>query len=246
MDLKGKVALITSSDGSIGTATASHFASLGMRIALVSQEWGDIREQVEDIEKGGGQAIGIGISLNSGGLVPIALERIIGEYEVPSVVVHCADRAGPVGSIHECNAYSWAEAVTTNLIGGFHVISAVLEYMLPAGGGTIITVSTSYANEPVEGWSSYCSGKAGLMMLTRCVDKEYRDQGVNAYELMLGREDTELRVARPHETSPSDQLPPYAAKVAKASAWLASATPAHLRGCIVSVDDPEVSKAAGL
>lgn len=42
----------------------------------------------------------------------------------------------------------------------------------PGSGGSIINVVSINARQPAEGMASYCSGKAGLEMLTRCAALE--------------------------------------------------------------------------
>ena len=49
-----------------------------------------------------------------------------------------------------------------NLVGAFNAVRAVLPGMIAAGGGTIVNVSSGAALRPLEGWSAYCAGKAGM------------------------------------------------------------------------------------
>ena len=39
----------------------------------------------------------------------------------------------------------------------------------------ILSVSSGAAHSAIEGWSTYCSSKAGLEMLSKCIDEEYQD-----------------------------------------------------------------------
>ena len=36
-------------------------------------------------------------------------------------------------------------------------------------------MSSGAAHNAIEGWSTYCSSKAGLNMLSKCIDEEYHD-----------------------------------------------------------------------
>jgi NAD(P)-dependent dehydrogenase (short-subunit alcohol dehydrogenase family) len=60
------------------------------------------------------------------------------------------------------------------------------------GGGTIINVSSGAAYRPLEGWSSYCAGKAGLAMLTRSLVLE--TSGVRIFGFSPGTIDTDMQV----------------------------------------------------
>ena len=39
----------------------------------------------------------------------------------------------------------------------------------------ILSVSSGAFHTAIEGWSTYCSSKAGLEMLSKCIDEEYQD-----------------------------------------------------------------------
>jgi hypothetical protein len=56
-----------------------------------------------------------------------------------------------------------------------HVARAALPRMLEAGTGTMINISSAAAHRPLEGWSAYCSAKAGLAMLTDAIALEWTD-----------------------------------------------------------------------
>src|SRR4029434_9648836 len=81
-----------------------------------------------------------------------------------------------------------------NLIGAYNVVRAVLDDMSKSGGGTIINVSSGAAYRPLEGWSAYCAGKAGLAMLTRSIELETKGKGVRVFGFSPGTIDTEMQV----------------------------------------------------
>ena len=56
-----------------------------------------------------------------------------------------------------------------------------------------MNVSSGAASRPLEGWSAYCAGKAGLAMLTRSLHLELGERGVRAYGLRPGVVDTDMQ-----------------------------------------------------
>ena len=56
----------------------------------------------------------------------------------------------------------------------------------------LITVSSGAAYRPLEGWSSYCAGKAGLAMLTRSLVLE--TNGIRIFGFSPGTIDTDMQV----------------------------------------------------
>jgi NAD(P)-dependent dehydrogenase (short-subunit alcohol dehydrogenase family) len=67
--------------------------------------------------------------------------------------------------------------------------------MIEAGGGTIVNVSSGAAIRPLEGWSAYCSAKAGLAMLTQAVMLENTATGIRVFGFQPGTTDTDMQVA---------------------------------------------------
>jgi len=59
----------------------------------------------------------------------------------------------------------------------------------------VINISSGAATSPYEGWSVYCSGKAGLEMFTRCVAKEQKlkDYPVEVMSVAPGVIDTDMQ-----------------------------------------------------
>src|SRR5262249_56915863 len=88
----------------------------------------------------------------------------------------------------------WEESISINLVGAYYALRAVLPGMVARGGGTIVNVSSGAAYRPLEGWSAYCSGKAGLAMLTRAVALETAGKGIRIFGFSPGTIDTDMQV----------------------------------------------------
>ena len=240
------VILITGARGGLGTAATAGLASLGDCMALLSQGWSEIKEQTEELENSGKCVLGFGIDLNSAGLVATAIDRIVDEVGVPTVLMHCASTVGPIAPMHLAKHSEWDQAVRGNVMGSFNIIREVIGRMLTNKGGTIMTIATEFARTPKASWSAYCASKAALQMLANCIDVEYRSENIRSYSIFPGKADTDMRLARGHQVSPKGQSPDYAADVIKVAAWLASENPEAYLGGVVDVDCPEVRKQAGL
>ena len=240
------VILITGARGGLGTAATVGLAHLGDCLALLSQGWSEIKEQTEELESSGKCVLGFGIDLTSASLVATAVDRIVEEAGIPTVVMHCASAVGPIAPLHLAKHSEWDQAVSSNVTGSFNIIREVIGRMITNNGGTIITVATEFARTPHASWSAYCASKAALLMLTGCIDAEYRSENIRAYSILPGKSDTDMRVARGHQVSPKGQSPEYAADVVKVAAWLATDSPEEYLGGVVDVDCPQVRKQAGL
>lgn len=65
----------------------------------------------------------------------------------------------------------WDRVVGTNLIGPFFCAQAAARIMLRRGGGRIINIASLGGLRAWPSYIHYCSSKAGLIMLTRCLAK---------------------------------------------------------------------------
>jgi NAD(P)-dependent dehydrogenase (short-subunit alcohol dehydrogenase family) len=111
--------------------------------------------------------------------------------------------------------------------------------------GAVVNLSTGAAHTPREGWSAYCSSKAALAMLTRCVAHEYGARGVAAYGFQPGLVDTamqdRIRGSGMNEISriPKEKLAPPS-RSADVVAWLAATRPVDLVGQDLSINDEQL------
>ena len=123
--------------------------------------------------------------------------------------------------------------------------------MLTQGHGTLITVSSGAAHGPVEGWSAYCSGKAGAYMLTRVADKENREKGLRILGLSPGtvatdmqREITASGINPVSQLDWSDHIPPE--WPAQALLWMCTDEADGHLGDDVSLRDEDIRAKVGL
>jgi len=109
------------------------------------------------------------------------------------VLINNAGVIEPISHLADADADDWGAAIDINLKGVFHGFRAALPVMIAARGGSILTVSSGAAHNPVEAWSAYNASKAGAAMLTRCADLENRARGIRAIGLSPGTVATEMQ-----------------------------------------------------
>jgi NAD(P)-dependent dehydrogenase (short-subunit alcohol dehydrogenase family) len=124
------------------------------------------------------------------------------------VLVNNAGVIEPIASVAESDPAAWARNIDINLTGAYYAIRAVLPGMIAAGGGTIVNVSSGAAIRPLEGWSAYCTGKAGLHMLTRAIALENPSNGIRIFGFQPGTTDTDMQVIiRASGVNPVSKIP---------------------------------------
>lgn len=248
MDLVGKTVLITGASRGIGAATARAFAQAGANVALVARSADAIATLAGEI---GETALAIPCDVSRYAEVEEAVAATARTFGGLDVLINNAGLVDPIGHLAEAEVDAWTRTIDINLKGVMYGMRAVMPGMIAQGGGTIINISSGAAHGPVEGWSAYCSSKAGVFMLTRMGDKEAREKGVRIMGLSPGTVATEMqRTIKASGINPvsqlewSDHIPPE--WPAKTLLWMCSAeADAHL-GQDVSLRDEDIRRHVGL
>lgn len=168
MSIKGKVILVTGGTSGIGEACSRHFASLGARVVIVSNQ--DDRGAALEKELRG-----------TGHDVCFVFADVSREESVQAMVVRAVERYGRIDGVH-CNAGVWAKGKVTEFneaswdkIMGVNVKSVLwtAKHVVPgmeAQGSGVILITTSVAafiGFPAH--ALYCASKAALESLVRCL-----------------------------------------------------------------------------
>lgn len=248
--LDRRVALVTGAARGIGAATALALAQRGIAPVLLVRKPEAASQTARSVEALGVPCRVLPCDVADMAAVQAAVATVVETWGRIDIVVNNAGQVDPIGHFGNTDPAQWASTITVNLVGAYHVANAALPLLL-AHGGAVVNVSTGAAHAPREGWSAYCSSKAGLMMFTRCIAHEYGTRGIVSYGLQPGLVDTEMqgriRDSGMNEISrvPREQLAPPQ-RSAGVIAWLADAQPADLSGQDLSVNEPSLLERAGL
>jgi 3-oxoacyl-[acyl-carrier protein] reductase len=203
--LDGKIIIVTGASRGIGAAAAASLAKAGATVVLTARD-GKLTEEVARSigGKASARACDVADYAAFAGLVAETRARF-GRLDG---LINNAGVIEPIAPIADSDPAAWARNVGINLTGAYHAIRAVLPGMLAAGGGTIVNVSSGAAIRPLEGWSAYCSAKAGLHMLTRAIALETAGKGIRVFGFQPGTTDTDMQVLiRASGVNPVSQIP---------------------------------------
>jgi len=91
--------------------------------------------------------------------------------------------------------------VSTNLAGFFHVSQQAARHMRKHGGGQILTITTTLAQQPVAGVNAALTSltKGGLNSATRALAIEYAADGIRVNAIAPGIVDTPMHKPENHE-----------------------------------------------
>jgi 3-oxoacyl-[acyl-carrier protein] reductase len=242
--LDGKVIIVTGASRGIGAAAASALAKAGATVVLTARD-GTLTEEVA--RSIGPTASAHACDVSDYGAVAAFVTATKSRFGRLDALINNAGVIEPIATIAESDPAAWARNIEINLTGAYYPIRAVLPGMLADGGGTIVNVSSGAAIRPLEGWSAYCSGKAGLHMLTRAIALETAGKGIRVFGFQPGTTDTDMQVLiRASGVNPVSQIPRVnltpVAHPAAAIVYLCTPAADDLNGQEFSLRDEAFSK----
>ncbi|GHC43098.1 SDR family NAD(P)-dependent oxidoreductase [Neogemmobacter tilapiae] len=234
MNLSNKTALVTGGNRGIGRAAALALLGAGARVSYTTRRAGEpiagATEHICDM-------------LDAPGM-----DALLGQGF--DILVNNAGVIGPIGRLDQVDPNAWAKNIATNLTAAFRAVQTALRARGPRGL-TVVNLSSGAARRPLEGWSAYCAGKAGLAMLTRSLHEEFGGQGLRVFGFAPGVVDTGMQgEIRASGINPVSQVPQgdlaNPAEPGQAIAWLCSAAADQYCGQEVDIRDAAFRQACGL
>jgi len=208
MALQGKIALVTGASRGLGEGAARALAAQGAKVMLLARDGDLARKVAGEIAAAGGKAEALACDVSDYPAVERAVADTRQRLGGLDILVNNAGVIDPIASIAASDPAAWARSLQINLVGAYFVVRAVLDGMLAAGGGTIVNVSSGAAHRPLEGWSAYCAGKAGLWMMTQSIALETAGSGIRIFGFAPGTIDTDMQVKiRASGVNPISQIP---------------------------------------
>lgn len=189
-EFSGKTIMITGASRGIGAAAARTFAEAGANVVLLARSTKAITELADDI---GPNALAMGCDVARYDDLSAAVAAAEARFGAVDVLINNAGVIEPIARMEASDPDDWGQVIDINLKGVYYGMRAVLPGMVARGGGTVITISSGAAHNALEGWSHYCTSKAGAAMLTMTLHKEAAGQGVRAMGLSPGTVATEMQ-----------------------------------------------------
>ncbi|WP_322867109.1 SDR family oxidoreductase [Aquicoccus sp. G2-2] len=247
-DLTGKTALITGASRGIGESAARAFASAGANVMLTARSATEIDRIAAEI---GPNARAIACDVARFGDVEAAVNATLKAFGKLDILIGNAGVIDPIAPIAASDPETWGQAIDINLKGVYHGMRSALPRMRAQGGGTIITISSGAAHNPLEGWSAYCASKAGAAMLTRAAHHEAKASALRIMGLSPGTVATQMqRDIKSSGVNPvaqldwTDHIPPE--WVARCLLWMCSPDADDYLGEEISLRDETIRGRVGL
>jgi NAD(P)-dependent dehydrogenase (short-subunit alcohol dehydrogenase family) len=200
-EFRGKNVLITGAGRGVGRQTARDFGADGANVCVgYVSSVAEAKETVKAINSSGGNAFACKANISDSKEVGIMVEATVDKFGGIDVYVNTAGLSID-GPFLEMNETDWDRVYEVNLKGAFLVSQAVARHMVVGNGGVIVHISSDSSTTGRPNAANYCSSKAGLNMLTKCMALELAPK-VRVNGIGLGFMESPLV----HEVYSSDEL----------------------------------------
>lgn len=176
-----RAAIVTGAGTGIGAAVARRLAEDGLGLVVSGRRREPLHDLVAEL---GAAAVAVpgdvGDPAHAEALAATARERFGG---VDAAVLNAGiGDSSPAG---DETPEGWERTIRTNLTGAFLVARAALPGLVERRG-VIVGIASVNAMRAGPGWASYCSSKAGLVMLCKSIANDYGPAGVRANAVCPG------------------------------------------------------------
>ncbi|SDU55787.1 SDR family oxidoreductase [Gordonia westfalica] len=188
-----KTAIVTGAARGIGAAVAKRLADDGLAVAVLDLDADACADTVKAITDKGGKAIAVGANVADEASVQGAVEKVAAELGAPTVVVNNAGITRD-NLLFKMTVDDWDAVMAVHLRGAFNVTKAAQKYMVDAGWGRVVNLSSTSALGN-RGQVNYSAAKAGMQGFTKTLAIELGKFGVTANAIAPGFIETEMTAA---------------------------------------------------
>ena len=242
--MPNEAAIVTGASSGIGRATAVHLATLGYDIGITYAANKDgAEETARRIAASGRRVFVQRMEQTEPESIAAALHRLIADLGTIHVFVNNAGTLA-FADFLELRLDDWRRVMDCNLTGAFVAGQVIANHMVAAGTkGRIVNLSSVHEAIPLMAGAAYCSSKAGVGMLTKCMALDLAPRGIRVNAVGPGETATPMSGAREGEDVHARKRPDVPAgrpgtseEMAEAIAYLVSPNANYTTGTTLFVD----------
>lgn len=176
-DLAGRVALVTGAARGLGRSIALALADAGADVALGLRDAGGGTDLVGEVESLGRRAVAVQMDVRRTTEVTDAVQTTVARLGRLDILVNNAGVA-PENPAEDVTEEDFDLTVEVNLKGTFFASQAAGRVMIRQGYGRIVNLSSQAGFVALPGESVYCTTKAAIAHLTKCLAVEWGRHGI--------------------------------------------------------------------
>lgn len=233
-------ALVTGAGSGIGRAVALRLAHDGAAIGIADIDLDRARETEAAIAAAGGRALAVGADVADLSQVRAAVAAVRDALGPVGILVNNAgwDRIEP---FTQNSPELWDRLIAINLKGPIHCTRAVLDDMIAAGRGKIVSISSDAARVGSTGEAVYSACKGGIISFSKTLARELARHHINVNVVCPGPTDTPLLA----EVSAAEQGARIIEAMKRAVPMRRLGTPEDIAGAVAFFVSPDADYITG-
>ena len=174
---KSNVVLVTGATGGIGKSIVNKYSRQGFTLAIADKDEEQADKLVHEINRGNGKAMafpGDLLDQNYCDRLANEVQKKLGSIDI------LINNAGLIrrGDITQTSDEDYDLSMKINVEAPFRLIRAAIPLMAEAGGGSIVNVSSCWGINPGPNHLIYCTTKAALAAMTKCLGRDHAHQNI--------------------------------------------------------------------
>jgi 3(or 17)beta-hydroxysteroid dehydrogenase len=175
--VEGKTAIVTGAARGLGQGIALLLANEGAKVAVTDILEDGGKKTVEEIRRGGGEAIFIKHDVTSEDSWSAVVKQVLSEFGKLDILVNNAG-VQVVKEIAETSLEDWHGLMSVNLDGVFLGTKHAIRTMRKSGGGSIVNISSvAGIIGTADDTAAYCASKGGVRLFTKAAALECSKMG---------------------------------------------------------------------
>jgi NAD(P)-dependent dehydrogenase (short-subunit alcohol dehydrogenase family) len=242
----GKTAIVTGAASGIGQSVATAFAREGAVVYGFDIDEAGLGRSAHALSAATGRFIGVTVDVASPADISAGVARVLAAGGVDILVNNAG--INMTKRIAELELGDWDRVFDTNLRSVYLLSKAVWATFIARRGGVIVNLASVMGQVGGVGSPAYCSTKAGIIMLSRCLAKDGARDRIRVNSVCPGYIDTPImdrvlqQTADPTKARRDivDRLPMgrmgAPAEIAAGILFLASDDAAYISGTELTID----------
>ncbi len=193
-ELKDKVAIITGARRGMGKSHALILAKAGAKVVVSDISEKDCQKVVEEIKKGGDQALAIKCDVSKKEQVDEMVKKTVEKFGKVDILVNNAGIC-QFKPFLELTEEEWNRTLDINLKGYFLCAQAVAKEMVKQKSGVIINIASVAMGQQGIGFPNivhYCASKGGIAAMTEALAVELAPYNIRINTISPGMIETPM------------------------------------------------------
>lgn len=193
MSLKDKVILVTGGTSGIGEGCARHFAALGARVVIASNQDDRGAALERELRAAGHDVRFVSADVSREASVQAMVARVL-ELHGRMDGVHCNAGVWAKGKATDFDEAVWEKVMNVNVKSVFWTAKHAVPVMEAQGSGVILVTTSVAAHIGFPAHALYCASKAALEAMIRCLAVDHAGK-VRVVGICPGTIDTPMLAA---------------------------------------------------